>query len=94
MLGAVPGSVALTGSRQLVTVNTFAPASCMESLSGCGQHSGRLLSVSKKTNTEMKSVICVRLLYCKPGLGLHVQYVFEIRIYHKYTVYPALLQIH
>ena len=27
-------------------------------------------------------------------MTLHVQYVFEIRIYHKYTVYPALLQIH
>ena len=29
-----------------------------------------------------------------PKLVSHVQYVFEIRIYHKYTVYPALLQIH
>jgi hypothetical protein len=37
-----------------VTVNTpaAAPASCMKSLSACGQNSGRLLSVSQKSRNE------------------------------------------
>ena len=30
-------------------VVTVAPASCIESLSDCGQHSGRVLSVSQKS---------------------------------------------
>ena len=36
-------------SQGVVTVDTPAPASCMKSLSGGGQNSGRLLSVSQKS---------------------------------------------
>ena len=36
-------------SPGVVTVNTPAPTSCMKSLSGCGQNSGRLLSVAQKS---------------------------------------------
>ena len=56
VLGAVRTSVAvaLTGTRESsdVTVDTPAPASCMESLPGCGQNSGRVLSVSQKSRNE------------------------------------------
>ena len=48
-----------------VTVNTPAPASCMESLSGCGQNSllwTRFERLAEILNAvaEMKSVICVK----------------------------------
>ena len=39
-------------SPGVVTVDTPAPASCMESLPGCGQISGRVLSVSQKSRNE------------------------------------------
>jgi hypothetical protein len=39
-------------SPGVVNVDTPAPASCMESLPGCDQNSGRLLSVSQKSRNE------------------------------------------
>ena len=39
-------------SPGVVTVDTPAPASCMESLPCCGQMSGRVLSVSQKSRNE------------------------------------------
>jgi hypothetical protein len=50
--GAGRGSMALTGSRQTSPSIPPAPASCMKSLSGCGQTFGRLLSVSQKSRNE------------------------------------------
>ena len=39
-------------SPGVVTGDATAPASCMESLPGCGQNSGRVLSVSQKSRNE------------------------------------------
>ena len=66
VLGAVRSSVALTGSRHRRYPRSSS-ASCMKSLSGCGQKSGRLLSGSQKSRNKKCHLREVTVY--KPGLG-------------------------
>jgi hypothetical protein len=61
-------------SPGFVTVDTPAPASCMESLPGCGQNSGRLLSASQKREIPKRKTKCyLREFYCKAKPGLRTR---------------------